>query len=122
MNKRQVGFTLIEVLIALMILSIALTALLKATGQNVATAGRLQEKTISHWVAMQGVAMVQLGLLPIQLNQELTQLTHFLNQHWYWRIKVTSTSIKSIQKMSIRVSQNPQGPFTDSLIAYRYAP
>ena len=122
MKKSCHGFTLIEVLIALVIISIALTALLKATGQNLNTAQRIQGKTISHWVAMQGVAMVQLNLLPIQLNQEITQATHLLNQHWYWRVRLKSTAINHMQQIDVRVSQNPQGPFTDQLIAFRYSP
>lgn len=41
MNK---GFTLIEVLLALAVVAIALTALLKATSQDVANTQRIKEK------------------------------------------------------------------------------
>ena len=58
-NKK--AFTLIEVLLALAVIAIALTALLKVTSQDVSYARRLKDKTLSHWVAKQGVSMVQLG-------------------------------------------------------------
>jgi general secretion pathway protein I len=87
------GFTLIEVLLALAIIAIALTALLKSTAQNVTNTHRLKEKTISHWVAMQGVSMIQLHLLPVKLNEDITQVTKMLGQRWYWRAKITKTSI-----------------------------
>jgi general secretion pathway protein I len=116
------GFTLIEVLLALAVIAIALTALLRATGQNVAHTERIKEKSISHWVAMQGVAAIQLGLVVVPPNQEITEVTTMLGQRWYWRAKLTPTPIKTAQQINITVSENPAGPFTDSLIAYRYMP
>lgn len=123
MNQRakQKGFTLIEVLLALSVIAIALTALFKATAQNVSNTQRIKEKTISHWVAMQGVTMVQLGLLQLA-NQEVTKVTSMLGQRWYWRAKMTSTPIKSIQQITITVSRNQSGPFRDPLVAFWYKP
>lgn len=116
------GFTLIEVLLALSIIAIALTALLKASAQNVAHTFRIKEKTISHWVAMQGVNDIQLGLVVFPNGQTATKVTTMLGQRWYWRATLTSTLIKSTQQISITVSNKPEGPFLDELIAYRYAP
>ncbi|KTC92954.1 MULTISPECIES: GspI family T2SS minor pseudopilin variant LspI [Legionella] len=123
MNQRakQKGFTLIEVLLALSVIAIALTALFKATAQNVSNTQRIKEKTISHWVAMQGVTMIQLGLLQLA-NQEVTKVTSMLGQRWYWRAKMTSTPIKSIQQITITVSRNQSGPFRDPLVAFWYKP
>jgi general secretion pathway protein I len=118
--KNTQGFTLMEVLLALAILAIALTALFKVTAQNVAQTQRIKEKSISHWVAMQGVNAVQLGLIPIQLNQEITQATNFLGQRWYWRAKITSSPIPSVEKINIKISNKQAGPFYDALTAFRY--
>lgn len=121
-RRTVAGFTLIEVLIALTIIAIALTALLKSTAQTVSSTQRLKEKSISHWVAMQGVSMIQLGLVAVKTNEEMTQVTNMLNQRWYWRVKITTTPIKSVEKITITVSKNQGGPFTSPLIAFRYAP
>lgn len=114
------GFTLIEVLLALAIIAIALTAILKATAQNIENTQRVKEKTISHWIAMQGVSMIQLGLIQINPSQESTQVTTMLNQKWYWRAKINSTPIKSMQQINISVSQKQAGPFREELSAFRY--
>jgi general secretion pathway protein I len=119
-DKTATGFTLIEVLLALAVISIALTALLKTSSQNVANTQRIKEKTISHWVAMQGVAMIQLGLLQINTNQEITQVTTMLGQRWYWRARISRTAVKSMQQITISVSKNQAGPFSSPLIAFRY--
>ncbi len=121
MNSRlKRGFTLIEVLLALSIIAIALTALLKATAQNVSNTQRIKEKSISHWIAMQAVAMVQTDIVQIPASQEITKVTSMLGQRWYWRAKLSPTPIKSLQQITISLSKNQAGPFIDPLIAYRY--
>lgn len=114
------GFTLIEVLLALAIIAIALTALLKATASNVTNTNRIKEKTISHWIAVQGVSMIQLGLVPIKSNEEITQVTTLLGQRWYWRAKLSPSIIESVEQITIRISQNQAGPFESPLYAFKY--
>lgn len=120
-RKKQLmsGFTLIEVLLALAVIAIALTALLKATSQDVVNTERIKEKTISHWVAMQGVNMIQLGLLTVP-PQEITQITTLFGQRWYWRAKITPGTTNFMDTISIKVSKNQSGPFTSPLIAFKY--
>lgn len=51
-NKiRQAGFTLIEVMVALAIISIALLSAIRATGQSTATADELRVRLLAGWVA-----------------------------------------------------------------------
>lgn len=119
-KQKSSGFTLIEVLLALAIIAIALTALLKATAQNIENTHRIKEKTISHWIAMQGVAMIQLKLIHVNQSQEATQSTTMLGEQWYWRAKISSTPIKKMQQITISVSPKQSGPFREELIAFRY--
>lgn len=122
MSVNHKGFTLVEVLLALAVIAIALTALLKVTAQNIENTQRIKEKTISHWIAMQGVSMVQLNLIEVTPSQEATQVTTMLNQKWYWRAKVSNTRIKRMQQITIYVSPKQAGPFHEELIAFRYVP
>lgn len=118
----QSGFTLIEVLLALAVIAIALTALLQATAQNIQNTQRIKEKTMSHWIGMQGITMIQMNLIQVTPGQESTQLTTFINQNWYWKAKINPTPIKNMQEISISVSRKQSGPFEKELFAYRYAP
>ncbi len=114
------GFTLIEVLIALAIIAISLTAILKVTAQNIEHTQRIKEKTISHWVAMQGVNLLQLNLIQATPSQESSQVTVMLGQKWYWRAKVQATPIAKMQQITISVSLKQNGPFREELVAFRY--
>lgn len=121
-THKTVGFTLIEVLLALMIIAIALTALVRSTSQNVVGTVHIKDKAVSHWIAMQGVTMIQLGLIDIVPNQEITKVTRMLNQRWYWRVKLTPTPLTHVLKITISTSQKQSGPFHETLIAFRYTP
>lgn len=119
--SKEAGFTLIEVLLALAVIAIALTALLKALAQQVENTHRIKEKITSHWVAMQGVAMIQLNLISPQ-NLESTQVSTLLGESWYWRIKLKNTPIKKIQQITILTSSKQTGPFFEELVAFRSLP
>lgn len=121
-NPKKYGFTLIEVLLALTVIAISLTALLKATAQNIENTHRIKEKSISHWIAMQGVSMIQLNLVQVNQSQESTQATTLLGEKWYWRAKISSTPIKAIQQITISISPIQSGPFREELTAFRYSP
>lgn len=114
------GFTLIEVLLALAIIAIALTALLKSTAQTIESTNRIKEKMIGHWVAMQGITMIQLHLVQVNLTQENTQVTTLMGMSWYWRTKLDPTPFKNVQKITLSISLNPAGPFHEELTAFRY--
>ncbi|MGA8006851.1 MAG: type II secretion system minor pseudopilin GspI [Burkholderiales bacterium] len=53
---KQTGFTLVEVLVALAVISIALLAALRAAGQGTAAAGELRERLLAGWVAQDRLA------------------------------------------------------------------
>ena len=121
-QNSSTGFTLIEVLLALSVLAIALTALIKSTAQTVVGTSRIKDKSISHWVAMQGVTMIQSGLLTVSPHQTSSQVTKMFGQRWYWRATLQPTIIPHMQQISITVSKHSSGPFSDELIAFKYQP
>lgn len=53
------GFTLLEVLVALAIVSVALAALVRSGAQATDTTAYLERKTFAHWVAMNQMAELQ---------------------------------------------------------------
>lgn len=120
--SRQQGFTLIEVLIALMIIAIGLTSLLKTNAQNIHYANRLKDKTFAHQVAMSALADIQNNMINIPIGQESTHTTRFAGITWYWRALITPSPLRTMQQISISISSNKTGPFTNRLIGYRYAP
>lgn len=96
------GFTLIEILVALAVAGIALTAILKAVNAQLVSAQIMEEKTIAHWVA-QNVA-TEIRLLPqwpsIGSKQGETEM---LQQQWSWQALTSSTPDSDLRRVDIKV-------------------
>lgn len=118
-HQTQAGFTLIEVLVALSIIAIAFTALLKATSNNIVMHQKLKNKIIREWVASQGVTLIQLGLVQSINNQIISEQTTLFNQRWYWRASLSATPLTNVQKITLTTSLAATGPFTNAVIAFK---
>jgi general secretion pathway protein I len=118
-KNNESGFTLIEVLLALVVIAIALTALLKATRQDIVSTHLLKERSIEHIIAVQAVRAIQLGLIQPPGNQPMTKVTKMFGQKWYWRVKRIKVPMKYIDAMEVTVSEKKSGPFQSSLYFFR---
>lgn len=98
----QIGLTLIEVLIALAIIGIAMTAVIKGSTQNIRSTAYLQDKTIALWVAQEILTKVRIGVLKLSVD-ELQDQTNMLGKDWFWQLKREETSNKHINKIKAKV-------------------
>lgn len=117
--KPHQGFTLIEVLLAIALLAISLTALLKSISHTINFTNRIKTSIISELISEQALALIQLGFLDIDENQEVTKVTTLLNKKIYWRAKLNQSSIKSMKIIKINTSENITGPFTETLTGFQ---
>jgi len=104
-HKRQSGFTLIEVLVALVIVSIALAALSQGIGQYVFNQSSLKERVIATWSAQNRLVELQSGQLSVV---EKSQRVEMLNGQWDVAFKTEKTLIPGLNKVVLEVSNNGQ--------------
>lgn len=103
----QVGLTLIEVLIALAIISIAMTAIIKGTSQNIRATTYLQDKMIAVWVGQQLLNEVRAGvrILPNE-SGPMKVTTKMLGKEWFSQLSQEETPNRRIKRISVKVFSN----------------
>lgn len=100
-RRTQRGFTLIEVMVALVIAALALTALTRGLGQYVFQQSQLQERVIATWVAEN--RLLELQRLPgAQMESRAQETT--LSQDWQTEFTTSDTLIDGIQKVEVAVT------------------
>lgn len=112
--KRARGFTLIEVLIALVILSVAFSAMIFSVNQQVRNLQFLKQKTESLWVASNVMAQAQIGLLSGSLVGQEIQLDHT----WYWQLTTEPTQNNTIERVRVGVKATANGPVVTELTGF----
>jgi general secretion pathway protein I len=104
------GFTLIEVLAALVIVALGMLGVIQAVTQTVRNGTYLREKTLAHWIAMNVITERRLLNTPPPVG-ETSEDVEFANQRWRWTLKVTQTQVASLRRMdvSVRPAEKPEG-------------
>ncbi len=103
MNKRLHGFTLLEVLLALVIISVALVALVEA-------AGFAQKQTIEitqrqHALQLADQVLMRYYQRPEVNDQQGSEQRQ--DQTYYWSLDVKSTDNPEILRLDVRVGLTP---------------
>ena len=96
------GFTLIEVMVALAIIAIALSAVSRSLGVTVSNQSHLESRVIATWVAENTIAQQQISA---GSNDESTQTVEMLNRKWLVTSQTESTFLPEIYRLSVEVKE-----------------
>lgn len=103
-EKNQKGFTLIEVLMALVIFSVAILGLMQAGTENIRATHSLRQKQIASIIADNQLILAQSSGRPIQkgAKQDVSRMD---GQDWDWAITTSATSQLGFYKLVITVRE-----------------
>jgi general secretion pathway protein I len=100
-HLRARGFTLLEVLIALVIVTLSAAALLGAVTSSASNVDYLREKTLAEWVALN-------RLTEIRIDRDMPQLGRrkgsavMGGQRWEWEEEVTELPVEGMFRVEVR--------------------
>jgi general secretion pathway protein I len=103
MHFRQArGFTLVEVLVALVVVALGLTALMVAVNGTARTSGFLRDKTLAQWIALNRISEVRLNVVKFGQNTDTGEL-NFGSRKWHYDTRYFDTNIASMKRVVVRV-------------------
>jgi general secretion pathway protein I len=101
------GFSLIEVLVALAVVSIALGALVGSSSSNINTVAALRDRTVAQWVASNIANNYHIqSLWPETGTSE--GVVEMANATWRWRVNVDATQVAEIRRLEISVLRDAE--------------
>ena len=102
MKRRQRGFTLLEVLIALAVLALSMGAVIKATGDYTGNQAWLRDRTIAMWVARNVLVRFQVEKAwPKVGERKGTQ--EMANREWRWLAGISQTDEAELRRLDVEV-------------------
>lgn len=101
-GRRQRGFTLLEVLVALAVLAFAMAALIKTGAENARAAAYLRDKTLAQWVAMNVIAEQQLSAAWPSKGTKRGSEEMGLHE-WFWELRVAETFDEDVRRLEVAV-------------------
>lgn len=109
MSLRTRGFTLIEVLAALVIVALGMLGVIQAVTQTARNGTYLREKTLAHWIALNLVTERRLAQSPPEVSESSDEI-EFAGRRWRWTMRVTQTGVESLRRMdvSVRPAEAPE--------------
>jgi general secretion pathway protein I len=96
------GFTLLEILVALVFIALPLSAIVQTTSNYTYDAAHLKEKTIAHWVAMNKLSEIQVTKQWPNTGSSNGE-TFMVGQLWRWEYTVNNTPESTMRRIDIDV-------------------
>lgn len=119
-DRRESGFTLIEVIVALMVVALGMAGLLKALGNSATEVSIMREHSFAQWVALNQLATARLAAaLPVKGKSEGD--ADFANSRWHWQQTVTAMQFPGIVRIevSVRPAKPDNAPWTATVTSFR---
>lgn len=120
-SPAQAGFTLVEVLVALSVFSLAALALLNAAGENVRTAGAVTSRMFASVVAENRAVELAISDLPPPAGKT-EGAEAAAGRMWRWTRKVTATADPAILRIDIAVTPDGERGQAAALTLFKGRP
>lgn len=100
---RVAAFTLIEVMVALTIVALSLSAVLASVSQQVQAATAIQERTYANWVGQNQIAAIRLSNETAEVS-ETDDEAQLAGLEWTLRTTISETGVENLFRVDVEVS------------------
>jgi general secretion pathway protein I len=103
LRSRSTGFTLIEVLVALAVIALGLTAVIKALNDYTEATSYTRQKTLASWIATNKLTEISVAPAWPSLG-DYDEDVEFARQQWRCAIEVSETPVTNLRRVDVSVS------------------
>ncbi len=100
---RNNGFTLIEVMVALVIVALSLTAVAASMSQMIDASQTMRDRTYASWIAQNRIAEIRLAAETPDVGSTGGEV-EYANTDWNWRTTVSETGVDELYRIDVAVS------------------
>jgi len=116
-RKDSAGFLLIEVLVAVAILAIALSAVTYAIMQSIDTTAALRDRAIAMWVAQDRIALHRMRR-DWPRTRTTSGTSELGGRTWQWQEKVATTPVPRLRRIEVEVSSDDKADVLARLVGF----
>ena len=104
MHSRCKGFTLIEVMVALAIVALSLTAVAASMVQMIDAANAMRDRTYASWIAQNKITEMRLAADTPEVSASNGEVD-YANTTWAWSAVVSATAFDDLYRIEVGVSR-----------------
>jgi len=102
-GKRFRAFTLVEVMVALAIIALSLTAVSAKMGRMIDTSNSMRERTYASWIAQNKITELRLANVLPEVSATSGEV-EYASTTWRWRAVISESGIENLFRVDVEVS------------------
>ena len=102
-RSRNGAFTLVEVMVALAIIALSLTAGAAKMGRMIDTSNAMRERTYASWIAQNKITELRLANVVPEVTATSGEVD-YANTTWDWRAVVSESGIENLYRVDVSIS------------------
>lgn len=107
-TRRQRGFTLVEVMVALVIVALSLGAVSASVSQMADAAISMRERTYASWIAQNKITEMRLANVLPEVAETSGDIV-YAGQEWLWSANVSETGVENLYRVDVTVALAASG-------------
>lgn len=115
------GFTLIEILVALIIFAVVAVSVYGRSGETIRQLSHIENRTLAHWVAQNRVAeltLEQQASDAAMANGRNTQQIYMAGRDWRVTSEISNTSSALLKRVEVKVYAGDSSDSLETFVAF----
>ena len=101
-GRKSRGFTLVEVMVALVIAALGLAAVAASVSQMVDAGYTMRQRTYASWIAQNKIAELRLANVLPDVSESSGE-TDFVGREWSWQATISETGVDNLYRVDVQV-------------------